>query len=764
MNNIPIELLKVNKYQTVVTQEMIDGLPREVYLELLEYINSVKFIKWLIQPEEVRGFAKDRPRYSDLPDGHPDKFYNDDRIIVDITRPHILEDTDFFRERAIFFEKHGVYTDIPPNPNRHSDYAQFWREELKKWKYGMVRPSDGEWIPGSLYYYWNYSRIWLVEENPENSYAERKHAFPKPWLGDYLFYHYKEQARVRQQHVKVLKTRGIGASFKMGAESPRNMYVFTGSGNPNFHLAYDKGYLEGDKGIFGKILDNLDWIATHTPLPKLRIGDAKKDLAIQLGYTDKYGVRKGLLSSVYGVSLKDNPDKARGVRGPLIHYEEDGLFPNLEEAWNINRRAVEEGNVSFGQMIAMGTGGTEGADFRGAEKLFYHPNAYNIYSIPNVYDKNTTETSTCAFFWGAYMNRRGCYDKDTGEPDVIKALLEILKNQYKLKTTSPDTNTIIRAMAEEPIIPQHAILNFETNIFPVLELKELMGTIMVNIDRFVSEHYVGDLVIKPDGEIVFNQTIDKSPIREFPFSGANASGAIEIFELPKGKFPFRYILGVDTFDDDKVKESVSLGSVFVFDRWTRRIVAEYTGRPNIADDFYEIVRRLALFYNGTVMYENNKKGLFGYFSRKKCVHLLADTPEFLKDRVIMKPRVGEIYNTTKGVNALTQINAHARRLQVKWMLSEAYNEAQNFEEISTEESKQEETQLKRLNLHTIRSIGYIKECLAWNGVINADRVSAMNMVMLYDEALGDYDKTGEVEQANKVKTKANDKFFSRLTY
>ena len=103
----------------------------------------------------------------------------------------------------------------------------------------------------------------------------------------------------------------------MGSYSPRNMYVYPGSGNPNFHLASDKSYLQGDKGVFGKVIDTLDWIADHTPLPKLRLGDSKRAMEIQLGYLDPYGVRKGLLSSVYGVSLKDNPDKARGIRGAL---------------------------------------------------------------------------------------------------------------------------------------------------------------------------------------------------------------------------------------------------------------------------------------------------------------------------------------------------------------------------------------------------------------------------------------------------------------
>jgi hypothetical protein len=37
------------------------------------------------------------------------------------------------------------------------------------------------------------------------------------------------------------------------------------------------------------------------------------------------------------------------------------------------------------------------------------------------------------------------------------------------------------------------------------------------------------------------------------------------------------------------------------------------------------------------------------------------------------------------------------------------------------------------NLRRIRSIGYIKECIAWNPDINTDRVSAMDMVMILRE-------------------------------
>ena len=180
-----------------------------------------------------------------------------------------------------------------------------------------------------LYFYWNYTVIPLTEkdENLKSSKrVERVKAFPRPWLGDYLFHHYVHAAKDNGQHGKLLKTRGVGFSLKAASWGPRNMYVLPGTQNPNFYLASEKSFLSGDKGLWGKILDNLDWIANNTPLPRMRIVDGKRSMEVQLGFTDEFGGRKGLLSSCFGISMKDNPDKARGIRGPFIDYEEDGLF------------------------------------------------------------------------------------------------------------------------------------------------------------------------------------------------------------------------------------------------------------------------------------------------------------------------------------------------------------------------------------------------------------------------------------------------------
>lgn len=736
--------MELNSYQTPL-EFYKDQVPKEVYNDVLEYVASVKFIETLISAD--RDYIADKPIKTYINDDGEEVNYEDGRKEIDVANPHILENLDFFRERAIFFEKHGRYTNLTPNGNPKSEYAQFWKEEVRRWKYGLVR-EDGEWIPGLLYFYWNYTQIAISKtDERQKKQADRIRSFPKPWLGDYLFFHYVEQAQNAGQHCKLLKTRGIGFSFKCSAWSPCNMYIKPGSQNPNFHLASEKTFLGGDKGIWGKVLDNLDWIAEHTPLPRMRLVDGKRAMEVQLGYEDEFGVRKGLLSSAFGISLKDNPDKARGIRGPLIHYEEDGLFPNLEKAWNVNRKAVEDGGVATGTMFAGGTGGVEGASFEGSEKLFYKPHAYNIYAVPNVFDKNTNGETECGFFWGGYMNRNLCYNQDNGEPDVIKALIQICTERYKVKYSSSDARAITQKKAEEPITPQEAIMRTEGTVFPIADLKEHIEQISVKRDSFLAEHYVGELVYNELGELYWRPTADKFPLRAYDTGAMDRTGCLEIFEMPRknanGKIASgRYIAGIDPIDSDT---GGSLFSIIVMDTFTDRIVAEYSGRPRLAKDAYEIALRVLKFYNAQANYESNLKGLFSYFDKYNCLHYLADVPQILKDMDMVKAT--NLYgNKAKGTHANAQINSWGRMLQAEWMLQTAY--------LNEEEEP-------RLNLSTLRSMGYIEECIKWNPDGNFDRVSAAGMLFILRE-----DRYKRIESAKKnqevnVSKLSNDKFFNK---
>lgn len=727
----PIENLEVSK---------------EIYNDIIEYLSSVKFLQTLTSPD--RKYAKDKPR---------DK---KGRIVVDVTEPHILEDMDYFRQTAIHFEKFGTYTDLYPNSNPNSEYYKFWQEEARRCREGYVRKSDGEWITNYHYFYLNYSPILKVDSSRKEEKASRIEGFPNIYDMDYLYFHYLDQASIEGKHCGVLKVRGSGYSFK-GASSLAKVFKLgdtTASKTKQtaFAIADESEYLIKD-GIFNKFENIVSFLDQYTPWPKIRLTSTINKMKWVMGYKDSEGKDKGTLNSVQGVTLKNDPQRARGKRSSLILWEEFGDFMDGLTSWQIARPSVEDGDFAFGTMVAYGTGGVIGEGFRALEELFYHSKAYNVKELPNVWDKNTSDTSKSAIFIPGYMNRTGCYDKN-GNSDVTKALAQILIKWYTIRDNTSDAHIFQQAKAEIPIVPQDAMLRKGGNLFPVGELKEVLSSILVDPIKFTAPHYTGELTYGTDGELKWKNSFEKKPIHDFPIrDNINKEGAIEIFQHPiknaEGNIVrYRYIAGIDPYDDDSSTTN-SLGSIFIFDRFTDQIVAEYTGRPDTANEFYEICLRLLKYYNAVANYENDKKGLFGYFSNRNALGYLCDTPNILKDMDMIK---GDnlFGNKSKGSNSSKAINAYGRSLQRDWMLEEGYGSGAitlNSEGIEVEGEK-------FLNLHRIKSIPYIKEAIGWNIDGNFDRVSSMGMLMILKEDLAKY----EVKNLEtKSKTVAQDPFFQR---
>ena len=516
--------------------------------------------------------------------------------------------------------------------------------------------------------------------------------------------------------------------------------------------AYQKEYLTKD-GVLNKFVSMANFCAEHTQFPRKRLKSSLQDMVWKMGYKDlELDIEKGTQNSVLGVSSKDDESKLRGKRAAFIGIEEFGTFPRLIDLYNVMLPSVQEGDYVFGLMYLQGTAGDNESDFAGAQEIMYNPMGYNMYALPNVYDKNNQGKRYFVFFFPGYINRKGCYNRD-GVSDVVQALIEILMNRYRVKYNSTDPNTVIKTIAEVPITPAEAIIKTGVNMFPVTDLTERLGQLDAN-PREYDDVYVGDLTISSSKEVEFKPTSDQ-PIREFPHKDNKIEGAIEIYKLPEkdksGRiFDNRYILGCDPYDDDE-SNTMSLGSVYVLDLWTDKIVAEYTGRPLFADDFYEICRKMCLFYNGRMNYENNKKGLFAYFSKMNCLYLLTDVLDFLKDKDMVK---GSSYgNKAKGTNATAAINAYARNLLRSWLL-------RPVPIIQTIDGEDQEVMVP--NLYTLRSRALIKELILYNSEGNFDRISSMGMLMLLRE-----DKmilySGEVSKSKEEDASAsylgNDPFF-----
>ena len=256
-------------------------------------------------------------------------------------------------------------------------------------------------------------------------------------------------------------------------------------------------------------------------------------------------------------------------------------------------------------IVTHNTAAESESDFSSAKTLLYNPEGYNILDIDNVFDKPKQGKSKFGFFFPSYINRAGCYSKD-GISDVVKALVEILIARYKAKY-SADPRSVLRVIAEDPITPAEAIIKVKSAYFPITSLTERLGQLDQDIHAYDDVYRI--FIINSDG-VSFVPTED-TPIRKFGVEN-DTPGAIEIFEMPEkdrnGKIPHtRYIIGHDPVDNDQANSS-SLSSTFVLDLWTDKLVAEYTGRQTSADDNFEIVRLLCIFYNAKCLYESNKKG------------------------------------------------------------------------------------------------------------------------------------------------------------
>ena len=712
-----MENVKFNRCQTPLEELHLEKYPKEVQDQFWDFLNNVPFIKWMVSP--------DRPLISELPRDE------EGRAIIDITHPPILEGSDYFRPSALAFERNkNKYSLLRPNANPNSEFGRWLYGERERGWNGYCNPKTGMWVTGDYYWMLNFCPMHLVRKN-DKGVSIRNVFHPNFWDGQFLMSHYILQGRMHGHHVSALASRGKGkTSFGAGLLAKR---CIIGESEENKEevqcmvTAVDRTKLMDTNMILKVFKDNLDHCAKYTQFASHRLKSSDQEMEWKMGFK-KLGseVEYGSKNSVSGIISGVNQDKLNGSRGVLYLIEEAGIFKNLLSTYNMIRPSVEQGNDVFGEIFCYGTAGDDQSDFSAFAEMFYSPTGYNQEPLENVFDKEGQGRKQCCFFYGAYLNySNDCIDKD-GNSDVTKALLAILYDRYKVKYGSTDVNTITKRISQYPIVPQEAMIRSHGNVFPVTELNERINQIDSNPNEY-DDTYVGELVQdNKTGEVKFNPTV-AIPIRDFPTKDNKVIGALEIFEMPKkdseGKvFNGRYICSSDPFDAD-CSNTMSLGSYLVMDLWTDMIVAEYTGRPTFAEEFYEIGRKLCLFYNCRCMYEQNIMGMFSYFSSHNASYLLAETPEYLVQRNMISS-IG-YGNKAVGIRASTPIINGAFKMIQPWLRKPVV--------VIETDAEGNNSEVTIPNLYRIKNRALLKELALWNPNGNFDRVMCLVQLILYRE-------------------------------
>lgn len=645
-----------------------------------------------------------------------------------------------FSPAAEFFKKHKCYTLAPRGT---TDYNSYWDCETERCLHGYTAP-DGDYITGYHYFYLNYSPIMRIDQTEyidrdgnHRIRRERVLNFPTFWDYDYYYFNAIEEAVASGKHMAVLKSRARGYSFKGASMLVRNYELIPGS--KNFAVASEQKFLIGD-GLLTKAWQIMDFIDKNTAWAKQRLVSTRMERVAGYKVTDEFGkqTEQGYMSSITGITLKNDPERIRGTRAKLVLWEEGGKFPNLLDAWRIEQPSVElDDGFAFGLQVAFGTGGTEGASFAGLKELFYKPEAYNVLSFPNIWDDNAEETK-CGFFVPSWSNLES-YDAD-GNPQYMdkdgnslrdKAIENLIEQRNKIKDGGASQQSIDRFISERPIKPREAVLEIGKNIFPRKLLLDQLTRLRTNTKLRNMKHIV-DLNWDGNGQITATEK-KTGDITEYPLKkGDKPHGSIVIWEYPVKDPPFGlYIGGCDPYDHDDSFTN-SLGSVFIFKRvkageaWTDVIVAEYSGRPNTAEEYYENVRKLLVFYNARLLFENERKGIYPYFTNKHCDYLLADQPDKIISEVFKDSKV----QRRKGCHMTKAIRAYGEGLILEWLL--------------------EEYEPGHPNVERIYSEPLIEELIENDGVKNVDRVIALCMVMIYREELYQIKVSKSQEQNKQV--------------
>jgi len=440
----------------------------------------------------------------------------------------------------------------------------------------------------------------------------------------------------------------------------------------------------------------------------------------------------------HGVFTTQNPEAAAGGRYTYIFCEEVGLTPHILSVHYSNEAAQVDSSWAMGTSFYLGTSG-DIEKVMESEMIFNHPSNFNMLA----FDDEWEDTGKICRFFPAELSLEDKRDEN-GNIDWEAAVKHFDKKR-EAASKMRDPGALYGEKMNFPRKPSEMFLSKDGAFFPVDDLKFHYGKVVS--DKILRSAVRKVKLILNEGTVTWEYS-NKLIITDYPYINSRGTDtAIEIYDLPvinpetSKPWDGRYILATDPVDDDDVEKDSSLQSTLVLDLWLDVIVAEYTGRPLIASEYYENVRRLGMLYNGLNCYENNKKGLYNHFNTANSTYLLATTPELLKDQQIIK-RASKIGNKAYGINNTEAVKDLGMKLAYGWLVKKFKLD----EDIDI------------LNLERIRGLGLLQELIKYNKKKNCDRVSALGILMIYREDRLRYINTDKEKQVVKV---SGDKFFDK---
>ena len=432
----------------------------------------------------------------------------------------------------------------------------------------------------------------------------------------------------------------------------------------------------------------------------------------------------GSMSKIHHRSFKDKPTAGNGTRPGLTILEEVGFMGNLKDSLGPLKQCTLNGATKFGTIYMFGTGGDmDGGATEAVRDVFYEPDAWDCL----VFDDKFENRGKIGYFV-PYAYGLNQFKDEQGNTNIEEAQGFVDQVRYDL-SKKKSKKPLNMEMQDNPNVPSEAFLVSTGNIFPIAELQDQLGW-LESIEGQALSGQCGQIVPEPgvlNGmKWVPDLTNSLIPCDYPTDSGDDTDGCHVIWEHPpSGHIPHgMYLAGTDPYDQDRAPNSNSLGSTFIYKLGDIRdsgtghmIVAEYTARPEKADDHHEEVRKLLMYYNASDLYENERNSIRMYFKTKNCLHLLTKQPDILKATENSKVERG--HGTHMTIQIKEELELYAR----DWLTTSIGDNLYRY--------------------HLIFSKPLLKELIAYNKVGNFDRVIAF-LLCIYNQLQNHHVKVTKV--------------------
>lgn len=593
------------------------------------------------------------------------------------------------------------------------EYRQLWQEQLDRCVNGYS--VAGWYISGQLYFYVNFGTMNRIDEEK----GGKSYGLPEFREIDCHYDRCLMQAKKERKHLVYVTGRRGGKTSRTSSDAVHSTKVMR---QKSFVACQDVKKRDNWMKMFQKHMAGLKGTeffvhADQNTYDRCILGWGQRDPATNVMTTTPWG------GEMVGLVIGDDPLAAAGLTATECWIDEGGLIPHLLPFLDFSMPCVQDSGVNFGTMVVVGTAGDMEKGSIGLSILFENPEAYDFLAFE---DPDDPQKST-GFFAPSYLGFTELADAN-GKVDREEGLKRILTRRKKLEK-SGDKEKLAREKSQYPITWKEAFTRTSATYFDIVLIQE-------QLDRLASS------AVKPGirGEMHFRDGqpafVPDKTLKEVPFPvrpSADNRGCVTIWEHPMtfadldmgmdfGQVstqvpPGMYIAGIDPYAVDKTVTSPSVGSCFIYKRLVANanlthdiIVAEYTGRPDSADDFYEQVRRLLIYYNAKGLHESNVSGCKQYFERTRSLNYLSKTPGIVKE-VVAGSQVVNSY----GLPMSQKMRHHGVNLIASWM-KEPRGEG-------------------LCNAHFIYSRGLLEEMANFDLDHNYDRVDAFAITLIKDSDL-----------------------------